>query len=153
MRKILLFLTLFIALASCRTFPQYTDEAMTYDDLVYRAQWRFIVVPKEVENQLPERKKLSPRHKDYERLFWQGEVLPILVDKLLSEDSFLSKGDFILECDSLLLELSQMDPVRDYQSAAGVRQAPKIYAQRDLLIKELKSLRQRLKNTSFSSGQ
>lgn len=136
-------------LAGCRTFPEYTDGAMQYDSLVYGSDWRFIVVPKEVERNLPPAERMFPSLPEYERLFRQAEVLPVLKERLLNGENPLTVADFVLECDSLIYELSRIDPVRDFRCTSGVKKAPQIYENRDRLIRQLREFRKTLENPAI----
>lgn len=141
---ILQIVCLITALSACRTFPEYTDGAMQYDSLVYVSDWRFIVVPKEIEKDLPEPKRMFPSLPEYERLFRQAERLPVLKEKLLTANSPLTTADFLLECDNLITELSKIDPVADFRCTSGVKNSPKIYEERDRLMQKLKEFRKTL---------
>lgn len=152
MRKflpLLITLCLTALLNGCRTFPEYTDGAMQYDNLVYASDWRFIVVPKEIEKNLPQPKRIFPSLPEYERLFRQAERLPLLKDKLLTADSPLTTADFLLECDSLIAELSKIDPVADFRCTSGVRNSPRIYEERDRLLQKLREFRKELESPAI----
>lgn len=136
-------------LTGCRTFPDYTDGAMQYDSLVYGSDWRFIVVPKEAERNLPPAERLFPSLPEYERLFRQAEVLPLLKERLLNGKTPMTAADFLLECDSLINELSRIDPVRDFRCTSGVKKAPQIYETRDRLIRQLREFRKTLENPAI----
>lgn len=136
-------------LAGCRTFPEYSDGATRYDNLVYASDWRFIVVPQEVEKNLPRPGRIFPSLPEYERLFRQAERLPLLKEKLLTEESPLTVADFLLECDSLIGELSKIDPVADFRCTSGVKSSPRIYEERDRLIRKLKEFRKELEGPAI----
>lgn len=122
---------------------------MQYDSLVYGSDWRFIVVPKEAERNLPPAERLFPSLPEYERLFRQAEVLPLLKERLLNGKTPMTAADFLLECDSLINELSRIDPVRDFRCTSGVKKAPQIYETRDRLIRQLREFRKTLENPAI----
>lgn len=145
------FAAVLILTAACRTFPEYTDDAMQYDALVYSSDWRFIVVPESIAAELPDRTRLKPSVPEYETLFRQAEVLPILSSMLLNDESPLTAADFLLECRALITELGKIDPVADQRSLRKVKAAPQVYEIRDRLIRELKAFQKELEAYQTSS--
>ena len=142
------FAAVLILTAACRTFPEYTDDAMQYDALVYSSDWRFIVVPESIAAELPDRTRLKPSVPEYETLFWQAEVLPVLGNMLLSGGSPLTAADFLLECSALITELRKIDPVAEQRSLRKVRNAPQIYEIRDRSIRELEEFKKTLEESA-----
>ena len=139
---------LILTAAACRTFPEYTDGAMQYDPLVYGSDWRFIVVPDQIAAELPARTRLKPSVPEYETLFWQAEVLPVLGNMLLSGGSPLTAADFLLECSALITELRKIDPVAEQRSLRKVRNAPQIYEIRDRSIRKLEEFKKTLEESA-----
>lgn len=130
-----------LLVSACRTFPEYSDGAMEYDKLVYASDWRYIVVPKEVERNLPPTQRMFPNQPQYEKLFRQAQQLPLLTKALLNDRSPLTAADFLLECDSLIAELLQIDPIADFRLTSGVKKSPQVYEERDRLLQSLRDFR------------